>query len=72
MHFLEWKCMNYDKKNSLKFVPKDPIDNIPALVQIMAWRRKGDKTLIIWTNGGLDYTYESLGLIHESLMISQH
>ena len=26
---------------SLKFVPKGPIDNIPALVQIMAWRRSG-------------------------------
>ena len=32
-------------KNSLKFVPKGPIDNIPALVQIMAWRRLGDKPL---------------------------
>ena len=32
-------------KNSLKFVPKGPIDNIPALVQIMAWRRPGDKPL---------------------------
>ena len=30
---------------SLKFVPKGPINNIPALVQIMAWRRPGDKTL---------------------------
>ena len=29
----------------LKFVPKDPINNIPALVQIMAWRRQGDKPL---------------------------
>ena len=27
---------------SLKFVPKGPIDNIPALVQIMAWRWQGD------------------------------
>ena len=27
------------------FVPKGPIDNIPALVQIMAWRRPGDKPL---------------------------
>ena len=26
-------------KISLKFVPKGPINNIPALVQIMAWRR---------------------------------
>ena len=32
-------------KTSLKFVPKGPIDNIPALVQIMAWRRSGDKPL---------------------------
>ena len=32
-------------KISLKFVPKGPINNIPALVQIMAWRRLGDKPL---------------------------
>ena len=30
---------------SLKFVPKGPINSIPALVQIMAWRRPGDKPL---------------------------
>ena len=32
-------------KISLKFVPKVPINNIPALVQIMAWHRTGDKPL---------------------------
>ena len=32
-------------KISLTFVPKAPINNIPALVQIMAWRRLGDKPL---------------------------
>ena len=32
-------------KISLKFVPDGPINNIPALVQIMAWRRLGDKPL---------------------------
>ena len=32
-------------KFSLKFVRKGPINNIPALVQIMAWRRPGDKPL---------------------------
>ena len=32
-------------KTSLKFVPKGPINNNPALVQIMAWRRSGDKPL---------------------------
>ena len=29
----------------LKFVPSGPINNITALVQIMAWRRSGDKPL---------------------------
>ena len=32
-------------KTSLKFVPKGPINNIPALVEIMAWHRPGDKPL---------------------------
>ena len=32
-------------KISLKFVPKGLINNIPALVQVMAWRRPGDKPL---------------------------
>ena len=32
-------------KISLKFVPKCPINYISALVQIMAWRRPGDKPL---------------------------
>ena len=37
----EWHSI----KISLKFVPKVPINNIPVLVQIMAWRRPGDKPL---------------------------
>ena len=32
-------------KISFKFLHKCPINNIPALVQIMAWRRPGDKPL---------------------------
>ena len=32
-------------KISLKFVPKGPINNITALIQIMAWCRAGDKPL---------------------------
>ena len=32
-------------KISLKFDPKGPINNIPTLVQIMAWRRTGDNAL---------------------------
>ena len=35
----------FPTKISLKFVPKGPINNIQALVLIMAWRRPGDKPL---------------------------
>ena len=52
-HFAEdiFKCIFLNEnvwipiKISLGFVPKGPINNIPALVQIMAWRRPGDKPL---------------------------
>ena len=37
----EWHSI----KISLRFVPKVLIHNIPALVQIIAWRRPGDKPL---------------------------
>ena len=30
---------------SLKYVPRGPVDNMPALVQMMAWHRTGDKSL---------------------------
>ena len=39
---------------SLKFVSKSPIDNDTALVQIMAWRRTGDKPLSEQRHMGLD------------------
>ena len=38
-------------KISLKFVLKCPISNIPALVQIMAWRRPGDYWVKYLTQG---------------------
>ena len=52
-HFADnnFKCILFNEKISisikisLKLVCKDPIDNIPALVQIMAWCRPGDKPL---------------------------
>ena len=52
-HFADdiFKCLFINEnvwisiKISLKFVPRCPIDNIPALLQIMAWRRSGDKPL---------------------------
>ena len=52
-HFADdsFKCISLNEnvwiliKVSLKFVPKGPINNIPALIQVMAWRRPGDKPL---------------------------
>ena len=47
---------------SLKFVPQDPVNNIPTLVEIMAWRRPNDKPFLnLWR---LDYRriYASLAL----------
>ena len=46
-----FKCIYFNEnvwvfiKISLEFVPKGPINNIPALVQITAWWRPGDKPL---------------------------
>ena len=46
-----FKCIFFNKnvrisiQISLKFVPKGSIDNKSALVQVMAWRRTGDKPL---------------------------
>ena len=46
-----FKCIFLNKNDRiliriwLKFVPKSPIDNVPALVQVMAWRRTGNKPL---------------------------
>ena len=50
-------------KISLTFVPKGPINNIPALVQIMAWYRPGDKPLSeIMLASLLTHIYASPGL----------
>ena len=40
-----WKKIWIPTEISLKFVPKGPINNIPSLVQIMAWRHPGNKPL---------------------------
>ena len=45
MHFREWKVLYFGATISLKCFPRGPIDNNPALVQIMAWCRMGDKPL---------------------------
>ena len=42
--FLDENCINSDV-NFIDVVPKGPINIILPLVQIMAWRRRGDKPL---------------------------
>ena len=42
-------------KISLKYVPDDLIDNMAALVQIMAWCRLDEKQAIIWASEGAAY-----------------
>ena len=51
-------------KISLKFVPTGLINNIPAMVQVMAWRRPGDKPLSETIMAIVYYwrIYASLGL----------
>ena len=43
-HWHVWNILYFDSI-SLKFVPKDPIDNTSALLQLMPWRRPGGKPL---------------------------
>ena len=46
-----FKCIFLNENDSIpirispKFVPKSPVDNKSTLVQVMAWRRSGDKPL---------------------------
>ena len=53
-------------KISLKFVPRGPINIIPALVQIMAWCRPGDKPL---SEPMLVFVNASLGLNELNMLI---
>ena len=58
---------------SLKFVPKGPINNIPALVQIMASRRPGNQSLFEPLMVGLPtYIYASLGLNELNMINKRH
>ena len=48
-HIFLNKNVSISIKISLKFVPKGLMNNIPSLVQIMAWRRPGDKPSVCET-----------------------
>ena len=46
-----FKCIFLNENNkiqiqiALRFIPRSPMDNKTALLQVMAWRRIGDKPL---------------------------
>ena len=39
------KMVEFRFKFQVKFIPRSPINNKPVLVQVMNWRRTGDKPL---------------------------
>ena len=49
LHIFEFIVLNENvwisMKISLKFVPREPVNSIPALIQTMAWHQPGDKPL---------------------------
>ena len=45
IHFLERKCLDFDRNFSLKFVCKSPTMNISALVKVVSCCITGDKSL---------------------------
>ena len=63
---LKWIFLNENvwilNKVSLKFVTRTPINNIPALFQIVAWHRPGDKPLSEPVMVGYWCIYASPGL----------
>ena len=67
MHFFNYKVI-ISIKISLKFVHKGPINNIPALGQIISWCRPGDKPLFEPMMVGLP-KHASLGLNELSIGI---
>ena len=59
-------------KLSLKFIRNGPINNIPALVQIMAWRRPGDNPLSEpMAHMSHSASMSSRDWIHESIRASE-
>ena len=55
-------------KISLKFVPKGPINNIPALVQIMAFAPLSRRQVIISTSDGIVYWRKYASLVLNELV----
>ena len=77
-HFADdvFKCIflneiyEFHLRFQLNFVPEVPVNNIPALVQIMAWRRSGDKPLSEPIMGSLLMHICALGLNELMSMMS--
>ena len=65
IHLLVWKSL-YFHCISLKFVPQEPITNMPSLVQIVVPLRRGDKSL-----SESMMAYFSAAYIRHSIAMSQ-
>ena len=64
-HFqiLNENISKFSIKSSLKFVPKDPTNNIPALIEIMAWWQPATSHYLNWWLLNYRRIYASLGLL---------
>ena len=51
---LNENCCNWIRI-SMKSVPSGSVNNMPKLIQIIAWRYKGRQQANIWTNDGPGY-----------------
>ena len=62
---------------SLNFVPKGPINNIPSSVQIMAWRRSGNKPfsgpmMALFTDAYVRHSASMSWKIFETFILRRH
>ena len=54
MHFVEWKLLCVDLIFTSLYSPTGPINDMSAMVQVMAWHKR---QAITWTNGDLDHRH---------------
>ena len=63
-YFLNWNLSHFYKKNPLKFVLKGPVNNKPALVQIMSPIKR---QAVIWINNGAAWWRHQMDTFSELL-----
>ena len=75
-HAFSWIALIKFRQSFPKIVPEGPIDNIPSLVQIMAWRRRIYASLGLnewrWTSHSMCYFFIRSIKIYLLFILSHH